>query len=315
MKNNQNTTWKVRLPVFLVRSSTYLVGLLVAIAFQLGAAQSTVSISSLFIQQSSESGQDEIYLKFTVDGLQQPITDTTSMNENDDELETLSINKSFNFNKTFVVEVWEDDGSTGITSGDDRMGSVSISASSNNGVVRRSLTENGGEYILTLTKSGSMNPTAGGNTSNSFERGKSIANDYMNFIRVTDDLQQVDFTDDNGKFKPVCSIPSDGVIGDLVPDGFYSQFLSACLSHDYCYGSPWLAAGISNGKTICDSQFHADMITICNDDHNDGSPRWFKCRTYADIFYAAMEHQKAFNGFSYGQNTRVPTTITNISRR
>lgn len=311
MKDNQNTIGKVHLVV-------YLIGLLTAMGLQLVTAQSSVNIQSLFTQQSSESGQDEIYLKFIVDGVEQPITETTSMNENDTELETLSINKSFNFNYTFAVEVWEDDGATGITSGDDKMGGVNILASTSNGMIRRSLTQNGGEYILTLSKSGLVAPTGNGTTgttSGSFERGKSIANDYMNFIRVKDTMQQVDFTDANGKFKPVCSIPSDGVVGGLVPDGFYSQFLSACLSHDYCYGSPWLAAGISNGKAVCDAQFHTDMLKICDDDHNDGSPRWFKCRTYADIFHVAMGHQKAFNGFSHGQNTTVPQNITNISRR
>jgi hypothetical protein len=98
-----------------------------------------------------------------------------------------------------------------------------------------------------------------------------------------------------------CSIPKeyDGIdIDGLIRDMNYDKFHEACRLHDICYSSPWRARNAEgDGKSACDDQFLTDLQQKCNDDHNDGSPRWIRCRA------AARTMSVAVNNFSVAQNS------------
>ena len=97
-----------------------------------------------------------------------------------------------------------------------------------------------------------------------------------------------------GPDSSACSIPKDfnGLsIDGLINDMNYDKFHGACSKHDMCYSSPWRARGAEvAGKSACDSRFLDDLQSICDEAHNDGSPRWMRCRAAGRTMSVAVNN-------------------------
>lgn len=103
-----------------------------------------------------------------------------------------------------------------------------------------------------------------------------------------------------------CSIPKEwnGInIDGLIHDMNYEKFHEACRLHDICYSSPWSNRGAGHeGKDACDAQFLSDLQQACNDQHNDGSPRWMRCRAAGRAMSVATNHAGGADfGYESGQ--------------
>lgn len=104
-----------------------------------------------------------------------------------------------------------------------------------------------------------------------------------------------------------CSIPKEwnGMnIDGLIHDMNYEKFHEACRLHDICYSSPWTNRGAGDaGKAACDAQFLSDLQQACNDQHNDGSPRWMRCRAAGRTLSVAVNNFSAAQfGYDSGQD-------------
>lgn len=131
------------------KQHTCFIGLAIMSLLSWGAAQqiSTVVVNELFVRDTTESGEDEVYLKITVDGVEQPRVGPHDMNE-DSRIERWIINLSYDFTDTFNIEVWEEDSS----SGDDLIGSYPVYIHEAEGEQKANMNGDGGDYTLTVYK-------------------------------------------------------------------------------------------------------------------------------------------------------------------
>lgn len=135
--------------MFFSKRHIFFIGLAIISLSSLGMAQqiSTVVVKELFVRDTSESGEDEIYLKIFVDGVEQPRVGYHSMNE-DSSIERWIINLSYDFTDTFNIEVWEEDS----TSRDDFIGSYPVYIYEAEGEQIANMNGDGGDYTLTVFK-------------------------------------------------------------------------------------------------------------------------------------------------------------------
>lgn len=107
--------------------------------------RNTLTIQEVFVNETSEAGEDEVYLQVWIDGVKQPIAGPKDMNEDDANLERWSPNLVYTFNENFVIGLLEDDGATG----DDALGSDNGDTSS--GVFSFGAFGDGGDYKVTYS--------------------------------------------------------------------------------------------------------------------------------------------------------------------
>lgn len=113
-----------------------------------------VRIREIFVSETTEGGEDEVYLKVWVDDIEQPIVGPHSMNEDDDDIESWTPNLVYDFTSNFKIEIWEED-----TNADDLIGSYSIAVSDADREITKNFTGGGSQYKLTLSKNSNQETT------------------------------------------------------------------------------------------------------------------------------------------------------------
>lgn len=111
---------------------------------KMGPKRKTLKLVDLFCAETTDAGEDEVYLNITVDGVTTrfPAGDGyVSINE-DSDIERWNIGGEYT-GKTITVEVREDDD----TGDDDLLGTVTVSGATANGTSKAKLTD--GDYTLT----------------------------------------------------------------------------------------------------------------------------------------------------------------------
>ncbi len=130
--------------------STIKIFLLSFAAFSLFSTQAeaakTVKLVKLYCEDTTEAGQDEVYISISVDGVayRLPPSSYHSMNEDDDDIETWDLNKEYTVKQSLVVTVYEEDDGA---NPDDTIGTQIITAQSSNGSFTKKWTEEA-EYTL-----------------------------------------------------------------------------------------------------------------------------------------------------------------------
>lgn len=86
-------------------------------------AAKLIKLSKLFCEDTTEAGEDEVYITISVDGVPHrlPSSSYHSMNEDDRELETWDLNKEYRVEQLLVVTVYEEDDGA---NADDTIGSL-----------------------------------------------------------------------------------------------------------------------------------------------------------------------------------------------
>ena len=105
----------------------------------------TLTLSTIFCVTTSESGHDEVFYTYVIDGgdeIRYPPSGYTSMDAND----TWQVNQTYTYNSSLKIKLLDDDN---WPSSDDYLGSTSYDLNSGPGVT--TVSGNGGQYQITMT--------------------------------------------------------------------------------------------------------------------------------------------------------------------
>ena len=106
----------------------------------------TLKILSIYCRDTTESGEDEVYLKIIVDGktFRYPKSGTRSMNE-DSKIARWTVNRVYRYQRSCRVEIWDDDSS----SKDDHIGSITATPNTKSGKTTTRFRK-GSKYDITV---------------------------------------------------------------------------------------------------------------------------------------------------------------------